>query len=218
MVGVGIRAMLAAEGEFKLPRVCSQHTELLEAVAALRPAIIVYQLEPDPDLRILQELRSLDPNCAIIILSREITPDIAYQAMDLGVRGMLGTTASSEALHECMRSAKSGQLWLDQSLSIDLISSRPVGLSPRQNQLVGLLVQGLKNKEIATAMGISEGTVKAYLNTIFEKVGAKDRFELALFGLKNLKHIRAAGCVDRRSKDPAQVTVLRRPEARRIVA
>jgi DNA-binding CsgD family transcriptional regulator len=59
-------------------------------------------------------------------------------------------------------------------------------LSKRQSELVGLLTQGLKNKEIASALGISEGTVKAYLTTLYEKVGARDRFELALFGLKNL--------------------------------
>jgi predicted transcriptional regulator len=56
--------------------------------------------------------------------------------------------------------------------------------------LLGLLVQGLKNREIAAEMGISEGTVKAYLTTLFEKVGARDRFELALYGLKNLRNVR----------------------------
>jgi hypothetical protein len=51
---------------------------------------------------------------------------------------------------------------------------------------VSLLSQGLKNKEIATTLMISEGTVKVYLSRLFQKVGVKDRFELALFGLKNL--------------------------------
>jgi hypothetical protein len=51
---------------------------------------------------------------------------------------------------------------------------------------VRLLAQGLKNKEIATCLGITEGTVKVYLSHLFKKVGAKDRFELALFGLKNM--------------------------------
>ncbi len=52
--------------------------------------------------------------------------------------------------------------------------------------MVSLLSQGLKNKEIATTLMISEGTVKVYLSRLFQKVGVKDRFELALFGLKNL--------------------------------
>jgi DNA-binding NarL/FixJ family response regulator len=63
----------------------------------------------------------------------------------------------------------------------NLLNARPNNLSRRQSQLIGLLVQGLKNDEIAAALGICEGTVKAYLTTLFEKVGTKERFELALF-------------------------------------
>jgi len=55
-----------------------------------------------------------------------------------------------------------------------------------KGKLVSLLSQGLKNKEIASTLMISEGTVKVYLSRLFQKVGVKDRFELALFGLKNL--------------------------------
>ena len=61
-----------------------------------------------------------------------------------------------------------------------------MALTQREGQLVSLLSQGLKNKEIATTLMISEGTVKVYLSRLFQKVGVKDRFELALFGLKNL--------------------------------
>ena len=218
VVGIGLRAMLAAGCEFKLARVCTQPDELLEAVAATRPGLVLYTLEPDPDLQILQQVRHTHPGCQIVVLSRELTPELAYQAMDLGVKGLLSTTASPEAVHECLRSARCGQMWLDPSLSVDLISTRTVNLSRRQNELVGLLVQGLKNKEIATAMGISEGTVKAYLTTLFEKVGAKDRFELALFGLKNLKSIRAAAAHSGRVRETRATHINRRLEIRRTVA
>jgi len=109
-----------------------------------------------------------------------------------------------------------------------LLNSPPVHLSRRQSQLVGLLVQGLKNKEIATSLGISEGTVKAYLTTLFEKVGAKDRFELALYGLKNWRHLHTAGLEDeahapgrsRVARVAAQEpgVVGRRPRARKTLA
>ena len=81
-------------------------------------------------------------------------------------------------------------MWMERSLANTLLNSRPVALSRRQTQLLGLLVQGLKNREIATEMGIAEGTVKAYLTTLFEKVGARDRFELALYGMKTLRNVR----------------------------
>jgi DNA-binding NarL/FixJ family response regulator len=61
-----------------------------------------------------------------------------------------------------------------------------VPLSPRESQLVTMLTRGLKNKEICDELGLTEGTVKVYLSNLFRKSGAKDRFELALQGLKNL--------------------------------
>jgi DNA-binding CsgD family transcriptional regulator len=64
-----------------------------------------------------------------------------------------------------------------------------VALTKRESQLVSLLSQGLKNKEIATTLTISEGTVKVYLSRLFQKVGVKDRFELALYGLRNLQNM-----------------------------
>ena len=66
------------------------------------------------------------------------------------------------------------------------MTARSYSLTPRQGQLVALLTQGLKNKEIASKLNISEGTVKVYMSRMFQKLGVKDRFELALYGLKNL--------------------------------
>ena len=60
-----------------------------------------------------------------------------------------------------------------------------VNLTYRESQLVALLAHGYPNKEIAACLGISTGTVKVYLSTLFKKTGAKDRFELALLGMKN---------------------------------
>jgi DNA-binding CsgD family transcriptional regulator len=59
-------------------------------------------------------------------------------------------------------------------------------LTPREGQLVSLVADGLKNKEIAEELCISEGTVRVYMSTLFRKLGVKDRYELALYGLKNM--------------------------------
>jgi DNA-binding CsgD family transcriptional regulator len=68
----------------------------------------------------------------------------------------------------------------------NFIRAKTINLTLREGQLVTLLAQGMKNKEIATALYLSEGTVKVYLSRLFQKTGAKDRFELALHGVKNL--------------------------------
>jgi DNA-binding CsgD family transcriptional regulator len=66
-----------------------------------------------------------------------------------------------------------------------------VHLSRREGQLVTLLSQGLKNKEMAQCLGISEGTIRVYLSKLYLKIGVNDRFELALFGLRNSANLPA---------------------------
>jgi len=218
-MGVGLCAIFAAQAAYLPPVVCSQHAEFLQAVRTHRPQVALYVLDPDADLEIVRELAASAPGCALVLMGREIAPELAYHSMELGVRALITTTAPAETLFECMRAVEKGRSWLDPSLSVELLDKRMVGLSPRQGQLVSLLVQGLKNKEIASAMGISERTVKAYLTTLFEKVGAKDRFELALFGLKNLKHLRDIRA-DRslQPKGPLRQMVARRLVSRKPVA
>jgi DNA-binding CsgD family transcriptional regulator len=106
--------------------------------------------------------------------------------MGLGVRGILRKTLPTELQVKCLQKVQAGELWFEKALTDSFLCARRVALTPREGQLVSLLSQGLKNKEIATTLMISEGTVKVYFSRLFQKVGVKDRFELALFGLKNL--------------------------------
>jgi DNA-binding CsgD family transcriptional regulator len=106
--------------------------------------------------------------------------------MSLGVRGILRKTLPTETLLRCLTRVNDGELWFEKALTDSIMSARRYSLTRREGQLVSLLSQGLKNKEIATALNISEGTVKVYLSRLFQKLGVKDRFELALYGLKNL--------------------------------
>jgi len=172
---------------------CRSRLDFLRAAEAQQPDILLYSLADDPNLSVALALRRVAPRAALVVCGRDLPAEVAHQALNLGVRGFVCRSAQPGAFKECLRVAAGGDLWMEQSLSMRLLNSRPVHLSRRQSQLVGLLVQGLKNKEIATSLGISEGTVKAYLTTLFEKVGAKDRFELALYGLKNLHHLQGAG-------------------------
>jgi DNA-binding NarL/FixJ family response regulator len=74
---------------------------------------------------------------------------------------------------------------MDKNLSGKTLYSHVTPLTQREAQLVNFLRNGLKNKEIARALGITEGTVKGHLTRLFRKVGVRNRFELALFGLRN---------------------------------
>jgi DNA-binding NarL/FixJ family response regulator len=125
-------------------------------------------------------------NCKIVLWVNSISTELAFQAMGLGVRGILRKTLPTDLQVKCLQKVQAGELWFEKALTDSFLCARRVALTQREGQLVSLLSQGLKNKEIATTLMISEGTVKVYLSRLFQKVGVKDRFELALFGLKNL--------------------------------
>lgn len=186
LVEIGINALLGSDPDFNLLAVCKSHQDLLAAAQLLQPDAIVCGLSHETDLRSIRELQTFSPGSAIVLWAREISAEMAHQAVEQGVRGFVSTTATPDHFRECLRISARGELWMERSLTMNLLHNRPISLSKRQSELVDLLVQGLKNKEIAATLGISEGTVKAYLTTLYEKVGARDRFDLALFGLRNM--------------------------------
>ncbi|MEO8052395.1 MAG: response regulator transcription factor [Acidobacteriota bacterium] len=187
MVEVGLKTLLGSEPGINLLEVCRTHAGLLQSARRYQPDLLVCGLTQETaELNGIRELQLAAPQSRIVMWAREVSTEMAHHAVELGVRGFLSTTASPAHFLECLQISARGELWMESSLTMNLLNNRPVSLSKRQSELVALLTQGLKNKEIATTLGISEGTVKAYLTTLYEKVGARDRFELALFGLKNL--------------------------------
>lgn len=122
----------------------------------------------------------------VIVLTRQAPMETVYQAREAGVRALIDLRADAETVMDAVCRALEGEMIYPESDEEVRQRSRRVRLTPREGQLVTLLVQGLKNKEIAAQLELSEGTVKVYLSKLFQKVGAKDRFELALFGLRNL--------------------------------
>jgi len=187
---IGLQSVLAGAPGFRIAGVYATAAHLAGAAQQYQPQVILYSLSLDPELAQVNSVRRASPDSAIILWARDFTGELAHQALDMGIQGFLSTTAGPDTMLECLRFAGTGEMWMERSLANTLLNSRPVALSRRQTQLLSLLVQGLKNREIATELGISEGTVKAYLTTLFEKVGARDRFELALYGLKNLRNVR----------------------------
>jgi DNA-binding NarL/FixJ family response regulator len=187
---IGLQSVLAGAPGFRMAGVYATAAQLAGAAQQSQPQVILYSLSLDPELAQVNSVRRSSPDSAIILWARDFSGELAHQALDMGIQGFLSTTAGPDTMLECLRFAGTGEMWMERSLANTLLNSRPVALSRRQTQLLSLLVQGLKNREIATELGISEGTVKAYLTTLFEKVGARDRFELALYGLKNLRNVR----------------------------
>jgi DNA-binding NarL/FixJ family response regulator len=151
-----------------------------------QPDLLLVDLTAGITFSVLSGLHEVASHAKIVLWVHAISTELALQAMSLGVRGILRKTLPTETLLRCLTRVNEGELWFEKALTDSIMSARRYSLTRREGQLVSLLSQGLKNKEIATALTISEGTVKVYLSRLFQKLGVKDRFELALYGLKNL--------------------------------
>lgn len=181
----GLQSVLDREGDLVLSAICSTVSELLADIAADRPGVLLMEVTPELSLEMLHRVRTVAPGVPIVLWADTVAVEFASQVIGMGVRGILRKTLPIGELIDCIRKVAGGELWIEKSLCDRLLSTKRVPLTPRERQLLALLAQGLKNKEIAYALDITEGTVKVYLSRLFQKVGANDRFDLALFALKN---------------------------------
>jgi two-component system nitrate/nitrite response regulator NarL len=181
----GLKSVLSRNGEFDLVSSCPSAEELRGQIELHQPDLLLVDLTADCTLGPLKELGSLMAHTGIVLWVHSISTEVALQAISLGFRGILRKTVPVETLRRCLLRVKEGELWFDKALTDSITSAKRHSLTRREGQLVVLLTEGLKNKEVATALGISEGTVKVYLSRLFAKLGVKDRFELAIYGLKN---------------------------------
>ena len=182
----GLGAVLAGIPGFNLCGFTAKVEDLRDDLAALKPDILLLDLKAEVNFSMISSLHQLDIDTKIILWVHSIQTELALQAMSVGVRGVLRRTLPLETLVRSLTRVYEGELWFEKSLTDSIMSARRFRLTPREGQLVSLLSQGLKNKEVAATLGISEGSVKVYLSRLFQKLGVKDRFELALYGLKNL--------------------------------
>ncbi len=129
----------------------------------------------------------LTANTAVVIWGASITEAEALRFLQAGARGILRKTAEIPVILACLRTVASGRSWMEESVFGELGRGERYPrseLTAREQQVLELVEQGFKNKEIALDLGIRPGTVKIHLKHIFEKTGVRGRYGLALNGLK----------------------------------
>lgn len=159
------------------------------ALFAPQARVVLWDLgaAPEPDLDPLLELTT--SGVPVVVLAGR--PEPAAAALRAGVRGVLGRTADADTLVLGLLAAVRGMSVLDPELLPAAGILRPAGpgeppetLTPRERQVLGLIADGLSNKEIARRLGISEHTVKFHVNTIMSKLGARSRTEAVVIAAR----------------------------------
>jgi two-component system nitrate/nitrite response regulator NarL len=185
-VGRGLADVLHDRLDCRLVQCCDNLTAAVACMRATQPAVVLVYLTSRISLSDVGALRSAGDRSQILLWGDGLTGEFAFQAMQLGVRGILSSTISIDGLLAAVQNVHRGMLCFEQALMESVLMQTRVTLTKRQGQIVSLVSQGFKNKEIARAMGITEGTVKVYLYKLFRKLGMNDRLDMALYGLKNL--------------------------------
>jgi two-component system nitrate/nitrite response regulator NarP len=169
---------------------------LLDQLPALRPDLLLvdFDMPERTGLDVLRTLRERGDKRLVVLLTGSMSDKRVYEALQLGLNGLVIKSQAPRDLMTCLEAVFAGRRWIDHDVlqRVMELSFTPAGagadplepLSKRQRAIVGLLLQGLRNKDIAGELGIGEGTVKVHLHNIFEKLGVTSRMELALLAAR----------------------------------
>ena len=185
MLTAGFRYAIQMHGRYSLS-VCATAAALRELLLVRGPHIIVADAEYGITLDLLGDLQSSFPESSVILWFDNASTEFISQAISHGVLGVLRKNSEVELCLECLHQVSLGELWVEDDLSRKLLRTRKIHLTPGERRLMAMVAEGLANKELAHRLGLTPGTVKVYLSRLYKKVGAGDRFELALLALKNL--------------------------------
>jgi DNA-binding NarL/FixJ family response regulator len=188
----GLQRLFEREGEFEVLRSCAGGEEALDAIRSNRPDVLVLDLKMQDchGLDVLRTLKAEHRECRTVILTAAMRDDEIANAIELGVAGIVMKEAPPAALVDCVRAVHQGKRSIDRDIldraSADVRKKPPLGtpgptaLTPRELEIVRLVAQGLRNKELANRLSITEGTVKIHLHNIYDKLGVDGRLELVL--------------------------------------
>lgn len=188
MIRTAIEVLLR-DTDYEIAGTAESGEETLQKVAEVRPDILLLDLSMPrgSGMEVVRKLRSNGAGPQIVLLTAAIDDSSLIEAGTLGVKGMVLKNSDPGYLLECLDKVRAGGTWIDPELSArtqELTEAygdrRRPALAPRERQLIRFVRQGLRNREIAKELGVTEGTVKVYLHGVFDKLGVNSRTELAI--------------------------------------
>lgn len=188
----GLRRLLQTEPCLRIVAETGTGFDAATLVRDLRPDILLVDFAPQTTFETLKTLAESGEAVRTIILAEYVDGADLIKALELGARGLVLRDSAAEVLFKSIHCVLAGKYWIASDAVVDasaglrkleaeLRRRRLFGLTPREVEIVRMVVVGLTNKEIGEKLAIGENTVKSHLTHIFNKVGASSRIELALF-------------------------------------
>ena len=199
VIRAGLRMLIEQDQEMKVIAMAGNSTEAYEHAAKDRPDLIILDLilGEEDGLTLLPVLREKSPKSRVLILTGVLNPDAHRAAIRKGAMGIVLKEHAADLLLKAIKKVHDGEVWIDRSMMGMMIQelSRPnhsdpetakiTSLTSREREVIELVGEGLKNKQIAERLFISETTVTHHLSSVFSKLAVSDRLELTIYAFRH---------------------------------
>lgn len=190
MIRTALEALLR-DTEFEIVGTAGTGEATLRELERLGPDMLLLDLQmPGGNgMDVLRRVRATNAKTPlnVVLLTAAIDDATLLEAKSLKVQGIVLKNSDPAYLLDCLDHVRHGRSWIDPELTqrAKQLARAPAGairvrLTPRERQLIGFVRTGLRNREIAQQLGVTEGTVKTYLHSVFEKLGVSSRTALAI--------------------------------------
>jgi DNA-binding NarL/FixJ family response regulator len=193
----GLSQYFAMEKDLEVVGDCANGEAALDTVKRVKPDVLVLDLQMPVmgGMEVLRQLAKVPGGPATVLLAGNISDHEVMEAMKLGARGVVLKEMAPSLLIQCVRKVAAGGVWVERDAMGRVLDTLIRGevererteevLTCREIEIVQMIARGNSNRDIATKLFISEGTVKSHLHAIYEKLGLKGRVQLAMYATEH---------------------------------
>ncbi|MEO5714200.1 MAG: response regulator transcription factor [Luteolibacter sp.] len=181
----GLAAILNSQPDIEVVGEAGSGRETLESGIAADVYIVDLRMPEGDGVHVIRQLRERDSECKVLVLTTYDNEEDVFRALEAGARGYLLKDTTSEELVAAIHQVHAGERHMSHAIASRLADRlvRPT-LTPRELDVLRLVAKGRTNKELASAMFVSEETVKSHMKALFQKLGVHDRAEAVSVSLK----------------------------------
>lgn len=202
MLRQGLRRLLEEQPFIQVCGESGARDQAIELARQTQPNIILLELNLDGDLdiEIIPALLIAAPKTRVILVTGIVDASLRRQAVQMGVMGVVLKEHPISVLIRAIEKVHAGEVWIDRAMMANVLTNlsrlrmgepedpeaaRISSLTDRERQVIRLIGAGLKNKDVAGRLSISEVTVRHHLTSVYSKLGVADRLELTIYAYRN---------------------------------